>query len=163
MTPPHSDVIFRNLGDNVPPDCQQHCNWQVECHEGRGFPSGLAWVLVPPDGPGQNTETKQGGSLRPLVKFVLVTDDARRRGIGSRLIEACRERWPDLVLSAPISEAGLGLYRKLQPPVPEDVFNAAFIEQFLAAGGTRELLEQLARKHFQEGVTEQDDRPVDVG
>jgi hypothetical protein len=82
-----------------------------------------------------------------MVKFVLVVDDFRRQGIATRLILACRERWPDLQLSLPISKVGLALYRKLQtPPTPEEWSNQRFITQFLEEGGTREQLEELARK-----------------
>src|SRR5689334_10796146 len=110
-----SHIIFRNLGESVPP---LDCNWQVEYHEGRGFPSGIAWVLA-------------AKGSRAVVTFVLVVDDCRRRGIATRLIEECRKRWPDLNLTGPTSSTGLALYRKLQPPAaPENYFNAGFIRRF---------------------------------
>jgi GNAT superfamily N-acetyltransferase len=134
-------VIYRHLGTEVAPDCEPDCNWQVEMHADRGFPVGLAWVLAPAPGAEPTSET------RPQIKFVLVVDDERRQGIATRLIEACRERWPTIQLSPPISAAGAGLYRKLRPPPrAEDWFNEDFIRRQLAAGVTREELDQLARR-----------------
>jgi GNAT superfamily N-acetyltransferase len=88
-------VVYRHLGDEVAPDCEPNWNRQVVIHAGRGFPVGLAWVLAPPPG------------ARPQIKFLLVADAERRKGIATRLIEASCERWPDAELSPPISAPGL--------------------------------------------------------
>jgi GNAT superfamily N-acetyltransferase len=152
-------IIFRNLGDNVPPECTQDCNWQVEYHEGRGFPSGIAWVLAAPE-PRKAGKRADAKGARPLVKFVLVADDSRQQGIATRLIQACQKRWANLDLGAATSRAGLALYRKLQPPpTPEDYFNKAFIRRFLKDGGTREQLEALARE-YHESLLEMDERVI---
>lgn len=164
---PEQHVIFRHLGSTVPPDCAPDWNWQVEVHEGRGFPVGFAWVVAPPPG---TTEPPPGWEARPTIKFVLVADDARRRGIATRLVEACRQRWPGAELSLPISPAGEALYRKVSPRVaPEDVFNKDFIASRLAAGASRTDLERLAAAHHRampaSGATgnEADTRPVAAG
>lgn len=142
---PPSRIIYRHLGTQAPADCTPGWCWQVEFHEGRGFPSGVAWVAAPPP---DMTEPPPGWDARPRIEFVLVADDARRRGIATRLIEACRERWPDARLSLPISPAGLALYKKVRPrPAPESVFGPEFIAAQRAAGVTRRELERLALEH----------------
>ena len=79
---PH--ILFRHLGGDVGSAATPGREWQVEYHDGRGFPCGLAWVHVPPP----------GGRVEALIKFVLVADDSRERGVTARLVEACRERGP---------------------------------------------------------------------
>jgi len=62
--------------------------WHVEYYEEEGtmFPVGTAYVVVIPETAAQ-------------LNFVLVADQWRRRGIGSKLVEACREKWPNIVLT----------------------------------------------------------------
>jgi len=149
-----SNIIFRHLGTQVGPDCEPDWNWQVELHGSRGFPVGLAWVCTPPPG------VVPAADVRTLIKFVLVVDDARNQGVASRLVEACRGRWPGAELSLPISAAGARLYRKfVPPPRAEDQFNKAFIRRQLAAGVTREELDQMARQQFDASIAdcEEDD------
>ncbi len=102
-------IIFRNLGTDLPPECMAGWNWQVELHDERGFPVGLAWVLALPPG---LTTAPPGYIATPSLKFIIVIDDMRRRGVGTCLIEACLERWPDLDLGLAISEAGEALLDK---------------------------------------------------
>jgi GNAT superfamily N-acetyltransferase len=109
------EIIFRPWGEIVPRGCLANHTWQVELHQGLGFPLGVAWVLAPP-APTRG-ERRPRGAPRPFVKYILVTDEYRREGIATRLIEACRERWPDLILTRPVSRAGLALYRKTQAPL----------------------------------------------
>jgi len=138
-----SNIVFRHLGTQMGSDCEPDWNWQVELHVGRGFPVGLAWVCTPPPG------VVPAADVRTLIKFVLVVDDARNEGVASRLIEACRGRWPDAKLSLPISAAGARLYRKfVPPPRAEDMYNEDFIQAQLAAGVPRETLDQMARQEF---------------
>jgi hypothetical protein len=96
------EVVFRQLDG---PYWEPAAIWQVELHIGSdiGYPAGLAWVWEKP-----NT------IVMVRLEFVLVPDHFRRRGFATRLIEACRERWPDLVLSGPISEEGAALRESLQ-------------------------------------------------
>jgi hypothetical protein len=41
-----------------------------------------------------------------LIKFVLVADDSRERGVATRLVEACRERWPGAGLTPAVTRSG---------------------------------------------------------
>jgi GNAT superfamily N-acetyltransferase len=135
-------IHFRQLDGGGPPwptwakDCE---HWQVEYfpdEHARPFPEGLAWVMVPPAGPDWPG---------PVVEYVLVLDDSRRRGIGTKLVAAIKERWPSAMLTPPASEAGAALCRKVQPPPAlEEVFSAEFIEQALREGVSRAELEQQA-------------------
>jgi GNAT superfamily N-acetyltransferase len=132
----------------VAADCEPGWNWQVEIHAGRGFPVGLAWVIAPP-------LAAAPSGARPQIKFVMVADDERGKGIATRLIEACRERWPDAELSPPVSATGARLYRKIVPPPrAEDEFNEHFIRRQLAAGVTREALDQMAREAYDQMLDE---------
>lgn len=89
---------------------------QAELHDAEasafGTPSSpvaLAWITLntPIDG--------SAPCLPPMLDYVLVRDEHRRRGYATRLIQACESRWPDLLLTEPISEAGAGLVAKLNP------------------------------------------------
>lgn len=92
------EILFRQITDPVPWGSDPGSNWYVEAHCDRGFPVGLVVVNTHPE-------------FRPIVVHVFVVDDMRRRGIGITLIEACRERWPDIQLTGAISEAGEGLLK----------------------------------------------------
>jgi GNAT superfamily N-acetyltransferase len=151
------EIIFRPWGQIVPRGGLPDHTWQVEYHEGLGVPLGVAWVLAPPASP--KGKKRPGGAFKPYLKFVLVSDEYRREGIATRLIEACRERWPDLSLTRPVSRAGLALYRRFQSPrPPEDTFTKRFIKRFLQGGGTREQLEQLACDQHEAWLAEDEAR-----
>lgn len=141
-------IIFRHLGEVVGPGCEPGRNWQVEFHEGRGFPSGLAWVLVPP----APRRGPKAAAPRPVIKFLLVDDGCRRRGIATALVEACRGRWPGAALSLPVSAAGVALCEKLEPSSPEAVFAPEFIARCTRAGVGRDELTAAARDHLKAGV-----------
>lgn len=66
--------------------------WHVEFYqeEGSVFPVGTAYVECPLDAP-------------PRMNFVVVADQWRSRGIASRLMAGCVEKWPNLEFSEPIS------------------------------------------------------------
>lgn len=136
-------ILFRHLGDQVAPGRTPGWWWQVEYHDGRDFPCGLAWVLVvPPDVPGREKYT-----FTEMIWFVLVADDSRRRGVATRLVRACRERWPDAQLTPAISAAGKRLCDNFpEPVVPEDVFSSNEIERLLNSGKSREEIRVLARE-----------------
>src|SRR5262249_42606636 len=129
----------------------------VELHQGLGFPLGIAWVLAPPAPP--KGKRRPRGAPRPYLKYILVADEYRREGIATRLIEACRQRWPDLSLTSPVCRAGMSLYRRFQAPrSPEDTFSRSFIQRFLKKGGTREQLEQRARDQHEAWLAEDEAR-----
>jgi GNAT superfamily N-acetyltransferase len=69
--------------------------WHVEFYaeEGSVFPVGTAYVESPLAG-------------APRLNFILVADQWRTRGIASRLLAACVEKWPNLEFSEPISDYG---------------------------------------------------------
>ena len=78
-------------------------HWQVEAHRSNGVeawwaPVGIAWLnYVAPR------------IMQPVVDYVLVADQFRRQGVAVRLLAAIFERWPDALLTDPISPAGARL------------------------------------------------------
>ena len=151
------EIIFRPWGQIVLRGCLPDHTWQVEYHEGLGVPLGVAWVLAPPAS--LKGKRRPGGAFKPYLKFVLVSDEYRREGIATRLVVACRERWPDLSLTRPVSRAGMALYRKFQGlRSPEDTFSRSYITRFFKKGGTREQLEQRAREKHQAWLAEDEAR-----
>ncbi len=104
-------VLFRHLGDHVPESWTRGFHWQVEYHapQDRGFPIGLAWVIAPPLG----GSWPKGTYPRPCITFVLVVDEERRKGIGTKLVQAIRERWPNAMFTDAISEADEALERNI--------------------------------------------------
>jgi GNAT superfamily N-acetyltransferase len=107
-------VLFRHLGDFVPATWARGLRWQVEyhSHNDRGFPAAMAWVIAPATG----APMPEGS--RPWVMYIIVVDDERRKGIGTKLLQAIRDRWPDAILTDAISDAGaalLGKFRRKKP------------------------------------------------
>jgi GNAT superfamily N-acetyltransferase len=133
----------------VPPGWLPNKNWQVEYHsaaEDHGFPLGVAWVTYDPP---PKRRKQNSPALRPdgWVKFVLVADDARRRGIATALVEAILERWPGVRLTGPVSEAGGHLYRKFAKPFTVDqLYSPEFIADAQRAGVPMEDFERLTAK-----------------
>ena|SRR5438105_10994689 len=82
--------------------------WQVEFYEdelgSRGFPSGIVFVREFPASWGLDADA--------LVRFVLVEDSVRRCGVATSLLKICKDRWPRLLTTAGISDAGVALVRK---------------------------------------------------
>lgn len=138
-------ILFRNLGDNVPPGWARGVNWQVEYHPGdngqdRGFPLGLAWVVEAKRSPEWPYDA--------IVKFVFVVDDERQKGIGTELLKAIRQRWPQALLTGPISKAGEHLLNKFEEtPDPLTVFTPEAIERMRAAGHGEEAIRQLVQEY----------------
>lgn len=100
------EIIFRKLTKPLPLGWKNRTHWQVEAHsytDGQGYPVGIAWVLEPLPMPDHTFPPPA------VLDFILVPDHYRRRGIARRLINACRERWAELVLTEAISEAGAAL------------------------------------------------------
>jgi GNAT superfamily N-acetyltransferase len=65
-----------------------------------GAPWGVCWVSHYPDKPGTWT----------ILWYVLVADAYRRHRIARALIDAARERWPDIYITEGVTEAGESLY-----------------------------------------------------
>lgn len=106
-------VIFRPI--DGPPGWEPGNHAQAELHDlgdaawgPPAHPVAIAWITLcnPVDGP---------RLLPPVLDFVLVPDHCRRRGYATALIRACERRWPGLLLTDPISEAGEGLAGSLDP------------------------------------------------
>jgi len=77
--------------------------WYVEvfCNEGKQFPVGTAYIK----------SIDEMGFAQ--LDFVLVADQYRRQGVGTRLCGAIRERWPNAVSTGPIDAQGDGLLRAI--------------------------------------------------
>src|SRR5438132_13160243 len=106
-----SKVVFVNLESATPG--VPGANWQASHYEpGHAFPTGVAWLLAPP--PGMPVAADPVGP-RPIILYVLVGDEFRRRGVTARLVRACRRRWPSVELSGPVSAGGAALCRKFRP------------------------------------------------
>ncbi len=92
-------IIFRRLDDNLPRDWMPGLHWQVEYHADNSDcsrPWGIAWV----------TAFEPGAAFPPVLDYVIVCDDCRRHGIATEIVRACRKKWPRLVLTDAISQAG---------------------------------------------------------
>ena len=102
-------ILFRRLDDPVPREWEPGLHWQVEYHDDQWdvtYPLGVAWVTA--------------CDLCVYLDYVQVADHHRRRGIATALIAACGERWPNIILTDPISEAGAGLLAAVCPDTPEE-------------------------------------------
>jgi GNAT superfamily N-acetyltransferase len=105
-------ILFRHLGDNVPDAWIKDFRWQVEYHGSHdpGYPLGLAWVFAPPPGKTYLEDMDH----QPWIMFIFVVDGARRTGIGTKLIQAIKDRWPDVKPTPAISDEGAALIRKIR-------------------------------------------------
>ncbi len=96
-------ISFRLLNEPLPPDWSPDAHWQVEYWPdgvGAAWPDGVAWV------------TALGEFV--FLDGVFVRDDRRRRGVGTALVKAIKERWPGVILSEAISAAGEAFLASLQ-------------------------------------------------
>jgi GNAT superfamily N-acetyltransferase len=85
-------IYFRQVDE---PRIGKGIFWHVEFYstEGSAFPVGTAYVESPPSAP-------------PVLRFMLVADQWRSRGIATRLVAACVEKWPNIEFTTPISRTG---------------------------------------------------------
>ncbi len=101
-------ILFRQIKGNKPCNWIDGLHWYVEYHATHldmAFPLGMAFVTVPMGG----MATVRG----PHVDFIIVVDQCRREGIATALIDAIRNRWPDVWLTDAISSPGEALLRSL--------------------------------------------------
>jgi len=63
------------------------------------FPVGTAYVW----------EYQDGDERKAELCFVLTADQERRKGIATKLLNECEERWPGIQFTEPISKAGEAL------------------------------------------------------
>lgn len=94
------EVIFRPLMDHLPGEWEPGVLWYVEAWEHSG---GLEWP--------QGIAVVAGGGY---IHFLFVIDFARRKGVGSLLIEAIANRWPNAQASGAVSEGGEKLVKLLE-------------------------------------------------
>lgn len=94
------EIIFRQINECVPCGCVGGSLWYVEFHLDHRNPAWLATVIVSPDG-------------FVTLCMVFVVDMERRKGIATKLVAACREQWPSIHITAPVSDAGKGLRGRL--------------------------------------------------
>lgn len=103
-------IRFRNLTDGIPDHWERGAHWFVEFHDDRmgfGYPLGIAFVTAFP--------------CQVNLDHVFVFDECRRQRIGTRLIQACLNRWPSILLKRPIdsvSEAFVAHLRRLSTHIP---------------------------------------------
>jgi hypothetical protein len=103
---PALPLIFRVHQIDLPGRRNGVC-WQAMLFDGPGqaYPCAIAWlsdyryVAVP---------------LGMVLDFIVVPDKLRRKGYAAQLVQRCRARWPELVLTDPISEAGAGLVERCE-------------------------------------------------
>lgn len=147
MSKQERTIIFRHLGDNLPPGWVEGAHWQLECYgREQSYPLGVAWVMVPADA------VRLQGIIHPhlwppIISFVLVVDDYRCQGVGTQLVAAAQQRWPNARLGQPTGVAGLALFRKMSPPAQaEDLYSEDFIDLAIREGLTREALDTIAQE-----------------
>lgn len=98
-------ATFRPL-DPPPPGRMPGICWVAELCDPSGntpYPLAVAWL---------SDFRRVGPGV--ILDFILVPDHLRRRGHATALIAACRERWPDLLLTDAVSPAGDGLLASLE-------------------------------------------------
>ena len=78
-------ILFRQINEPVPPCWRRGAHWFSELHAGDPsvpFPLGIAFVNARPG--------------LATVDYLFVPDNFRGKGVERRLIDACREKWPDI-------------------------------------------------------------------
>lgn len=83
--------------------------WYVEYwddDECSDFPAGTAYVW----------EYQDADERKSELCFVLVADQERRKGVASKLLAECTERWPGIRLTEPISKGGRALAKRFGDP-----------------------------------------------
>jgi len=86
-------IQFRNLADGIPDHWERGAHWYVEYHDDLRryyYPLGIAFVVA--------------SEHQANLDAIFVFDEFRRHQIGTRLIRACRRRWPEILLSPSVHE-----------------------------------------------------------
>jgi len=99
------EILFRQIKDPVPTGWGPGLHWQVEAYE-YGMeqpPVGFCWViddslLLPP--------ARRHEANPPMVEYVRVFHTHQRYGIATALLDAARQRWPNLILLRAVSPEG---------------------------------------------------------
>lgn len=93
-----------------PPGRMPGAAWIAELHpsseaESPHFPLSVAYI---------SDYRSAGGCGLVVLNFIWTPDHLRRQGHARRLIESCAARWPDLLLTDPISPEGEALAESLE-------------------------------------------------
>src|SRR5690242_13289773 len=103
-------IVFRYHGGDATamPNPDFRFAWQVELYlrecldvYGACHTYGSAWIEA--SSPGGEYER------RPFIRFIQVDDYMRCKGIATKLIQACIERWPGITASDPLHPAAARL------------------------------------------------------
>jgi GNAT superfamily N-acetyltransferase len=100
MTERNAMIYFRQVKE---PHDAKFAVWYVEYRDERQgvlFPMGTAYVIHLLDKP-----------QYVHLAYMFVGDQWRRQGIGTKLIDACKERWPAMQFTSPMDGKGEGLLR----------------------------------------------------
>ena len=60
------------------------------------------------------------GTEQAKLNFILVADDWHRRGIATKLISACRERWPQLMFAKAVNPVAVRLLKTIDQPTAQE-------------------------------------------
>lgn len=96
-------ITFREVNDDLPDGWLPALHWYVEFWPDDfepSYPWGTAYVVISP--------------MTQVIEYLCVQDQHRRKGIATRLVEACEQRWPAIVTTDAISEPGEAFLRKLE-------------------------------------------------
>lgn len=99
-------IIFRQLNDNIPADWLAGAHWVVEAYSDTSdlpFPIGQAWV------------SDYVGTKLTSLDFMLTADQYRQQGVGRALYKAIMERWPNIMVTDPISVSGTRFLDSVEP------------------------------------------------
>jgi len=95
-------IIFRPLHISLPAWWAPDTRWQVEAYDSglEQPPLGMAWVLdITAKRPAHPTY-----DVPPFIEWIRVFHGLTRCGVATALVDGARRRWPDLELSAAVSE-----------------------------------------------------------
>lgn len=91
-------IVFRQLDEGYP---TPGIHWNVEFFDDAShmFPIGTAYVAAAEN------------SAVALLKFILVADEWRQEKVATKLLDAIKQRWPEIQSSGPMGPAGERLLR----------------------------------------------------
>ncbi len=98
--------LYRQLDNPIPDDWHAGVHWLVEAYSTDhecSHPVGLCWVSDPSI---LKTANWEGDDYPATLDFILVEDHYRRQGVAMALVQACRQRWKNLVLTNAVSAVG---------------------------------------------------------
>lgn len=107
---PRATILFRRIQSPRPAAWHPGLHWYVELHDASGigvpYPLGVAYVSA-------HRNMVQTLGCSACLDYIQVADHRRREGVATRLVAACRRRWPDIWLTDAISDDGAALLASL--------------------------------------------------